>query len=113
MALASAPATPERGAQSPCIRRSFTAPINYAKRFTDLEEASVSGAETLFAHHTAKIVAFSTAIISSRRHSSVSDGRSDLREEAAGSLPWASLTERTMAAGMCSPGLLRDAADAL
>lgn len=71
----------------------------------------MKGAETLFAHHAAKIVSFSTATSSCRRHPSVSDGRSEYREEAAGSLPWASLTEQTMAAGMYSPRHSRAAAD--
>lgn len=111
MALASAPATPERGAQSPVFRRSFTAPSKSARQFTALDEANLKGAETLFAHHTARIVSFSTATTSSRRHSSVSDGRAEFREEAVGSLPWASLTEQTMAAGMSPSEPLFAAAD--
>ena len=99
MALVSAPSTPERGAQPPSIRRAFTAPIKSSRVPLPLKEAEAKGAETLFAHNATRIVSFTTTSSSGRRHSSVSDGRSEFRDEEAGSLPWASLTERTMASG--------------
>jgi len=99
MALASAPSTPERGIAAPLIRRSFTAPIRSTKATNPIREAQADGAETLYAHHAGKIVSFTTSNNSARRHSSVSDGKSDLRQEPVGTLPWASSTERTIAAG--------------
>ena len=101
MALASAPSTPKRGAQTPLVRRAFTAPIKPATPPSPLQEAEAEtkGAETLYAHNAAKIISFTISNRSGYRHSSVSDGRSEFGEAEAGSLPWASLTERTVAAG--------------
>lgn len=100
MALASAPSTPEQQATlPPIIRRSFTTPIKSASAFQPSQDAEAATAETLFAHHACKIVSFGTPGDFSRRHSSVSDGRFALRDEPTGTLPWASTTERTIAAG--------------
>ena len=96
MALASAPTTPERSVQAPIVRRAFTAPIKSSKRPVQTGEGPSGDGETLFAHEAAKIVSFSVASPSSRF--SVQSG--DVAEEGAGSLPWASHTERTVAAGM-------------
>ena len=98
MALASAPSTPERAIPSPSIRRSFTAPIR-SSRPVPLSEDAVNGAETLYAHATGKIVSFNNPTSSARRHSSISNGRAELQEEAVGTLPWISTTERTIATG--------------
>ena len=99
MALASAPSTPERRFQEPLVRRSFTAPINSANQNLPSFGSDEQKAETLFAHGTVKVVQFSNSGKLARRHSSVSDGKSELHEAAVGTLPWASLTERTIAAG--------------
>ena len=98
MALASAPSTPERTV--PPIRRSFTAPIKSFRSDIPISEEEVEGAETLYAHSACKIVSFNTSNSLLRRHSSVSDGRIEFGEEPVGTLPWASTTERTIAAGM-------------
>ena len=101
MALASAPSTPNRTG-APAVRRSFTAPSKPLKAFNPLKEAEAQGAETLYAHSSGKIVSFST---SNRplRHSSVGDTKSEFQDEPVGVLPWASITERTVAAGVSSP----------
>ena len=100
MALASAPSTPERGAAPYLVRRSFTAPIKSTRTSSPLREAAVAGAETLYVHPSGKIVSFSSNSSKLvRRHSSVSDTKSDFQDEVSGSLPWASITERTIAAG--------------
>ena len=100
MALASAPSTPERPSGPSLIRRSFTAPIKSTRTSVQAREPDVQGAETLYAHPAGKIISFSTNSSKlSRRHSSVSDTKSDFQDEQVGSLPWASITERTVAAG--------------
>lgn len=100
MALASAPSTPERAILPHSIRRSFTAPIKSSKPAVPIPEGHVDGAETLYAHDTGKIISFTHSSHVGRRHSSVSNGRAEFQEEASGTLPWASATERTIAAGI-------------
>ena len=100
MALASAPSTPDKAAQPPGIRRSFTAPIKSSRSAIPISEEVAQGAETLYAHSDCKIVSFHTSTSLTRRHSSVSDGRSEFGDQEAGTLPWKSTTERTIAAGM-------------
>ena len=100
MALASAPSTPERGSTAYLFRRSFTAPTRSTKTTLPAREADAQSAETLYAHPAGKIVSFSTNTSKfAQRHSSVSDTKSDFQDEPTGSLPWASMTERTIAAG--------------
>ena len=100
MALASAPSTPQRGAAPFPFQRSFTAPARSYKTNLPAQEASIQGAETLYAHPAGKIVSFdSNASKLNRRHSSISDTKSDFQDNPSGSLPWASVTERTIAAG--------------
>lgn len=100
MAFATAPSTPERAPGTPFIRRAFTAPIKLARQAIPSSEPEAQGAETLFAHNTARIVSFTTSTGIGRRHSSVTDSQYEFgTEEPAGTLPWASLTERTIAAG--------------
>ena len=100
MALASAPSTPERASGPYLFRRSFTAPTKSSRTNATIREADPQGAETLYTHPAGKIVAFSVNPNKfTQRHSSVSDTRSDFQDEQAGSLPWASVTERTVAAG--------------
>ncbi len=82
------------------FRRSFTAPTKSTRTAITARETNPQGAETLYAHPAGKIVAFSVNPNKiTQRHSSVSDTRSDFQDEQAGSLPWASVTERTVAAG--------------
>jgi len=100
MALASAPSTPERAVPPPGIRRSFTAPIRSNRKFTPLPEEADAGTKTLYAHSTCKIVSFGNPSNLVRRHSSVSNGRDEFQDQPIGTLPWASSTERTIAAGM-------------
>lgn len=100
MALASAPSTPQRGAAPFLSQRSFTAPIRSTSSTLPAREARVHGAETLYSHPAGKIVSFSSNTGRlDRRHSSVSNTKSDFQDDATGSLPWASITERTIAVG--------------
>ncbi|KAL8933168.1 MAG: hypothetical protein Q9211_005925 [Gyalolechia sp. 1 TL-2023] len=69
-------------------------------------------AETLYAHNAGKIVSFHPPVHGTRRHSSVEQGYSALQDEPVGTLPWASPTERTIAAvrprvNPSGPGSLR------
>jgi hypothetical protein len=84
------------------LRRSFTVPANIANRPKPAASSPSTdgdgGIETLFTHYLAKIVSFTTAPDPSkaphaRRPSVVLD------IDTPGSIPWASYTERTLAAG--------------
>ncbi|KAL8785740.1 MAG: hypothetical protein Q9213_003207 [Squamulea squamosa] len=88
------PPTPD---QPPTIRRLFTAPLPRTSPST--KDISDEDAETLYAHNAGKIVSFSPPITGTRRHSSVEQGHVALQDEPIGTLPWASATERTIAAG--------------
>ncbi|KAL9000867.1 MAG: hypothetical protein Q9169_000622 [Polycauliona sp. 2 TL-2023] len=83
--------------QPPAIRRLFTAPS--PKTSPSPRDVAEEAAETLYAHHAGRIVSFSPPISGTRRHSSVEHGHVVLQDEPAGTLPWASATERTIAAG--------------
>lgn len=100
MNVATAPSTPDNTKSPPIFRRAFTVPTRFSslsKTETPLREAEVQGAETLFAHEYCRIVSFSTGF---RRPSSSGSGyNGNLEEDPVGTLPWASLTERTIAAG--------------
>ncbi|KAL8822894.1 MAG: hypothetical protein Q9191_006383, partial [Dirinaria sp. TL-2023a] len=99
MNVATAPSTPENAKSPPIFRRAFTVPTrisSLSKATVPLREAEVQGAETLFAHEYCRIVSFSTGF---RRPSSSGGGyNGNLEEDPVGTLPWASLTERTIAA---------------
>ncbi len=90
----------------PVMRRAFTLPT----RLTELPNAGTptrreaEGIEILFSHSSGKIVSFSPNSSTSRPNSSSSHTGRD-KEDAVGTLPWASPTERTIAAGK-SFGLL-------
>ena len=102
MEIASAPTTPESSASPYVLRRSFTAPIRstgFTKVTEPFRETEGEGAETLFTHSGGRIVSFTTYPSVIRRHSSLGNGKLDQQEEPAGTLPWASTTERTIAAG--------------
>lgn len=102
MEVASAPSTPENTIYPHVMRRSFTAPTisRGLARTPPNREPAIEGAETLFAHPAGKIVSFTTFSTSTRRHSSFIPERTSLQDEPSGTLPWASATERTLAAGM-------------
>ncbi|KAL8740451.1 MAG: hypothetical protein Q9184_008490, partial [Pyrenodesmia sp. 2 TL-2023] len=97
------PATNDHSQTPPVFRRSFALPTKSAASpklsSTSVGEAVEEAAETLYAHNAGKIVSFNPAIGGIRRHSSVEQGYSALQEEPVGTLPWASSTERTLAAG--------------
>lgn len=102
MEVVTAPSTPENSIPHHAFRRSFTAPPrsqSLAKTPSSNRETGAEHAETLFAHNVSKVVSFNTPTDSTRRHSSVSPRISDLLDPPSGTLPWASVTERTIAAG--------------
>ncbi|KAI4130275.1 MAG: hypothetical protein LQ338_001813 [Usnochroma carphineum] len=95
------PSTPDRSRAPPAFRRSFTVPRTAnasLKQSPPIREAVEEEAETLYAHNAGKIVSFNPPITGTRRHSSVEQGYSALQDEPVGILPWASTTERTLAA---------------
>ncbi|KAI9830224.1 MAG: hypothetical protein M1819_005751 [Sarea resinae] len=97
-----APSTPETSSVSsppPTMRRSFTLPAKLRENKKPLaREADAEGIETLFSVSAAKIVSFTASNIS-RRTSAAGAAKVDVDTEAAGTLPWSSSTERTIAAG--------------
>ncbi|MCJ1466407.1 hypothetical protein MMC07_005026 [Pseudocyphellaria aurata] len=103
MAMATtAPSTPEYSNPHHVMRRAFTAPPRpRTSAVTDTSDNTIdsTGAETLFAHENCRIVSFTTRTNPTRRHSSVIQAISDLQDAPIGTLPWASVTERPVAAG--------------
>lgn len=98
-----APSTPENSKTHHVMRRAFTAPPkprSYAMTDKPDKDVVTSGAETLFAHDACRIVSFTTRTSPTRRHSSVIQEISDPQDAPVGTLPWASVTERPVAAGM-------------
>ncbi|KAL8907832.1 MAG: hypothetical protein Q9207_001155 [Kuettlingeria erythrocarpa] len=96
------PAITDHSQTPPAFRRSFTVPTKSAaspKSSPGAAEEVEAAAETLYAHNAGKIVSFNPPISGTRRHSSVEQGYSALQDEPVGTLPWASATERTLAAG--------------
>ena len=104
MEVATAPSTPENSNPHHAFRRSFTAPPKVRSLAKTSRETGTEHAETLFAHNVSKVVSFNTPTESTRRHSSVSQRLSDLLDSPSGTLPWASVTERTIAAGKYQSG---------
>lgn len=107
MASATAPSTPEQN-NTPrriAMNRSFTVPpkLSASTRTKPTAEiGAANGIETLYVHPSANVIKFSTSSPSSRPSSSsgrVSSGAAQAKLDEAGTLPWASPTERTMAAG--------------
>ncbi|KAL9003284.1 MAG: hypothetical protein Q9188_003844 [Gyalolechia gomerana] len=95
------PSTPDRSQAPPAFHRSFTVPSrsNISPRSSPAARQAVEEeAETLYAHNAGKIVSFNPPFNGTRRHSSVEQGYSALQDEPVGTLPWASPTERTIAA---------------
>ncbi|KAL8941649.1 MAG: hypothetical protein Q9216_002111 [Gyalolechia sp. 2 TL-2023] len=96
------PSTPDRSQALPAFHRSFTAPSRSGdspRSSPSTRQAVEEEAETLYAHNAGKIVSFNPPFNGTRRHSSVEQGYSALQDEPVGTLPWASPTERTIAAG--------------
>lgn len=97
------PATNDHSRTPPAFRPSFAVPTKSAGSpklsSPSAGEAVEEAAETLYAHNAGKIVSFNPPISGTRRHSSVEQGYSALQDEPVGTLPWASATERTLAAG--------------
>ena len=84
------------------LNRSFTVPSKLATSSRTAPAAEIGaadGIETLYVHPNASIVKFSTAGPGSRPSSSAGSPRSSLGQQNGGTLPWASPTERTIAAG--------------
>lgn len=104
MASTTAPTTPESAVPPmPSIRRAFTVPAKLtgdSRARGSTNETEEQGAETLFAHSGVRIVSFTALSTTSRPGSSSGRGRAQLEDEPIGTLPWASSTERTIAAGM-------------
>jgi len=99
MDIATAPSTPDNARSPPIIRRAFTAPTRFARYPRDptpIRDPQVQGAETLFAQDRCRIVSFSCGV---KRPTSSGSSHNDKLHEPVGVLPWASLTERTIAAG--------------
>lgn len=103
MASITAPTTPENAAPPvPSMRRAFTVPPKLTGDIRSrvlTEEKEEQRAETLFAHSSARIVSFTSLSTPSRLGSSSGRGRGQLEDESMGTLPWASSTEITIAAG--------------
>ncbi len=96
------PAITNHSQTPPAFRRSFTVPtksVASPRSSPGAGEEVEAAAETLYAHSAGKIVSFNPPISGTRRHSSVEQGYSALQDEPVGTLPWASATERTLAAG--------------
>ncbi|KAI4213387.1 MAG: hypothetical protein LQ351_003887 [Letrouitia transgressa] len=100
MEVLAAPSTPDNPQAHPSIRRSFTLPNRLNSSPKSSPPAGAAGAiDTLYTHDAARIVFFSPMVGGPRRHSSVEQGHSAQEKDPVGTLPWASLTERTIAAG--------------
>ena len=102
MEVASAPTTPENSGSAHLLRRSFTAPvrsIGFSKATEPFRQTEGRGVETLFTHNAGRIVSFTVYLSAIGRHSSLGHERFNQQDEPVGSLPWASATERTIAAG--------------
>ncbi|KAL8952538.1 MAG: hypothetical protein Q9222_001568 [Ikaeria aurantiellina] len=96
------PTTDHSQAPPPTFRRSFTTPTRSTaspKSSPSVPPAKAEEAETLYAHNAGRIISFNPPLRGTRRHSSVEQGHSALQDEPVGTLPWASATERTIAAG--------------
>ena len=101
MASTTAPSTPlPLTTPFPLVRRSFTVP---SKKPIPLEASSQtldsSQVETLFNHGSGKIVSFTIPATVLQSTSSLGGGNYDPATEPIDILPWASSTERTLAAG--------------
>ncbi|KAF2213642.1 hypothetical protein CERZMDRAFT_117287 [Cercospora zeae-maydis SCOH1-5] len=85
------PRTPEQPTRNAALNRSFSAASASKRASPAVDIGATEGVETLFTHPTSKVVKFTSSTTS--RPSSHSGGNQN------GSLPWATSTEKTMAAG--------------
>lgn len=86
----------------PGFRRSYTVPtklIDSTNRASKGPLAATDDVETLFTHTAAKVVSFSAPFTGSRQGPSSGRRASGTEKELIGTLPWATSTERTIAAG--------------
>ncbi|KAI9726863.1 MAG: hypothetical protein M1834_001475 [Cirrosporium novae-zelandiae] len=96
----STPSTPETRPQT-SLRRSFTLPSRFAAPSppSGYNPSDSENVETLYTHPSARIVSFSPMFSLSRPMSYPQTANKASTNEEMGTLPWASLTERTIAAG--------------
>ncbi|KAL8738004.1 MAG: hypothetical protein Q9181_001143 [Wetmoreana brouardii] len=102
------PLAPDNTHAPPAFRRSITVPTRLTespKSSPSSRDGIATSAETLYAHSAGRIVSFHPPVTGTRRHSSVDQGHSALQDEPVGTLPWASTTERTIAAVLEVPFL--------
>ncbi|MCJ1250036.1 hypothetical protein MMC30_007262 [Trapelia coarctata] len=100
MASATASSTPGPATPSP-LRRSFTLPPKLTgshKPQTTANGVDLNTVDMLFVHHTCRIVSFRPTLGKPRSRPSSTSGLVP-NNEPPGTLPWASHTERTIAAG--------------
>ncbi|KAH9841299.1 Inheritance of peroxisomes protein 1 [Teratosphaeria destructans] len=93
------PSTPTAKSHRTAVNRSFTVPAKMATTSPNgptAEIGAAQGIETLYVHPSANVIKFTTSGPWSRSRSS---GDRPSSSSGGGTLPWASLTERTMAAG--------------
>ena len=98
MNIATAPSTPENAISPPVIRRAFTVPSKLSgprEAAKKTPEPDRQRTETLFAHNHCKIVSFNSG---AKRPTSAGREQEEAKEPV-GTLPWATSTERTIAAG--------------
>ncbi|EME41963.1 hypothetical protein DOTSEDRAFT_72910 [Dothistroma septosporum NZE10] len=96
-----APKTPEQTPRKFALNRSFTLPSKIAttSRATPTAEiGAAEGIETLYTHANAKVIKFTTSG-TSRPGSSAGTPSPGGAQGQQGTLPWATLTEQTLAAG--------------
>ncbi|KZF21864.1 hypothetical protein L228DRAFT_239797 [Xylona heveae TC161] len=99
MATAPIPASGESSIVTPGLRRSCTLPLKLSDSSRRASKSSEDPViETLFVHHSAKVVSFSPPSHVLRRPTTPDYGAAD-PEDQVGTLPWNSTVERTMAAG--------------
>lgn len=94
-----APSTPENTPRKVALNRSFTLPAKVAtssRTNPTAEIGAAEGIETLYVHPNCKVIKFASAG-ASRPASSA--GTPSPRSSSNGKLPWATLTEQTLAAG--------------
>ncbi|MCJ1231519.1 hypothetical protein MMC12_008196 [Toensbergia leucococca] len=104
MAIPSVPCTPKNLNPPHFMRRAFTAPtrlIDFSQNNpkSSSPETEAVGTETLFAHHFAKIISFSPPSTAPRPPITSRRGQDGHEDEPAGTLPWASNIEETIAVG--------------
>ncbi|KAI5364161.1 putative inheritance of peroxisomes protein [Septoria linicola] len=96
-----APKTPEQISRKSAMSRSFSAASASSRAQPTAEIGATEGVETLFTHPHGKIVKFTSNAPTRPSTSSGtwSPGGWQQQQQQQGTLPWATLTEKTMAAG--------------